>query len=380
MIYFDNSATTKPYREVLDTFVKVSTSYFGNPSSIHQLGGESETLLTQARQAIARLMRVEEQEIIFTAGGTEGNNIAIKGVALEYKKRGKHLITTTIEHASSLETFKQLERLGFEVTYLPVNKEGLVDIDDIKSAIREDTILVSIIHVNNEIGTVQSIEEIGNLLKIYPKLFFHVDHVQGIGKVPLNIKKAHIDLLSCSGHKFHGLKGTGFLYKRSGFKLSPLLTGGGQESNIRAGTENVAGIVSMAKALRLFLENSKNHIQKLVEIKELLYEELLLIDGIIMNTPKGQSAPHIINFSVPGIKPEVLIHSLEKHQVYVSTKSACSSKQTEMSHVLLATGMDEERAKSGIRISLSFENTKEEAEQCLQAVKTELKKLKMIMG
>ncbi|OZM56055.1 cysteine desulfurase NifS [Lottiidibacillus patelloidae] len=380
MIYFDNSATTKPYEEVVDVFVKVTNNYFGNPSSIHKLGGESEKLLFQARKVIASILQVKDQEIIFTGSGTEGNNLAIKGIAMEHKNRGKHLITTMIEHASTINTFKQLEKLGFDVTYLPVNQQGIISLTDLERAIREDTILVSVIHVNNELGSIQPIAEIGTLLKKYPKLHFHVDHVQGIAKVPLAIEKCNIDLLTCSGHKFHGLRGTGFLYKRSGVKLSPLFTGGSQEMKLRAGTENVAGIVSMAKALRISIEKYKEKHQEIVQIKNWLMEQLAEVDGVELNTPMEQSAPHIINISILGIKPEVFIHALEKHDIYVSTKSACSSKQSEVSHVLLATGMDENRAKSAIRISFSYQNNLEEAKVFMEVMKKELRQLKKIMG
>jgi cysteine desulfurase len=379
MIYFDNSATTKPFPEVIDVFVKVTENYFGNPSSIHKLGGESEKLLFQARKVISSILHVNEQEIIFTSGGTEGNNLAIKGIAMEHMGRGKHLITTTIEHPSTLETFKQLERLGFEVTYIPVGENGCISVTDVLSAIREETILISVIHVNNELGTVQPIEELGIALKKFPKLFFHVDHVQGITKVPLNIKKASVDLLTCSGHKFHGLRGTGFLYKRSGVKLSPLFTGGSQEMKFRAGTENVAGIVAMAKALRMSSELFQKKHEEIVDLNRQVRTELSEIEGIVINTPNTGSASHIINFSIPGIKPEVIIHALEKHDIYVSTKSACSSKQSETSHVLLATKMDEQRAKSAIRISFSFHNTKDEAVIFIDKLRKELKLLKSVM-
>jgi cysteine desulfurase len=380
MIYFDNSATTKPYEEVVDVFVKVTKNYFGNPSSIHRLGGESEKLLFQARKVIASILQVKEQEVIFTGSGTEGNNLAIKGIAMEHKNRGKHLITTMIEHPSTIETFKQLEKLGFDVTYLPVNQDGIISLTDLQEAIREDTILVSVIHVNNELGSIQPIAEIGSLLKKYPKLHFHVDHVQGIGKVPLAIEKCYIDLLTCSGHKFHGLRGTGFLYKRNGVKLSPLFTGGSQEMKLRAGTENVAGIVAMAKALRISMDNYKEKHEELLQLRNWLINELSNVAGVEINTPLQQSAPHIINISVVGIKPEVFIHALEKHDIYVSTKSACSSKQTEISHVLLATNMDENRAKSAIRISFSYHNNLQEAKVFMDIMQKELTQLQKIMG
>ncbi|PWA11148.1 cysteine desulfurase NifS [Pueribacillus theae] len=365
MIYLDNSATTKPYKEVLNTFLAVSENYFGNPSSLHSKGMEAEELIEKAREQIGKLLDASPGEIVFTSGGTEGNNLAIKGATTAYKNRGKHVITTTIEHPASMEAFKYLEETGFDVTYLPVNSQGLVSLEDLKNAIREDTIFVSIIHVNNEIGTVQNIEEIGELIKRYPKVLFHVDHVQGASKVPLSIRKANIDLCTISGHKLHGVKGTGVLTVREGVRLSPLFHGGGQEKGYRSGTENVAGIVSLAKAMRLCYEKASEGILELEALKGYTMEELEKIKGIILNTPKEHSAPHIINFSVPGCKPEVLIHALSEKGIYVSTKSACSSKQSEASHVILAIGAGEESAKTAIRISFSFETDKEQAEQFL---------------
>lgn len=365
MIYLDNSATTKPYKEVLNTFLAVSENYFGNPSSLHSKGMEAEELIEKAREQIGKLLDASPAEIVFTSGGTEGNNLAIKGAAMTYSNRGKHVITTAIEHPASMEAFKYLEETGFDVTYLPVNSEGLVSLEDIKNAIREDTIFVSIIHVNNEIGTVQNIEEIGELIKHYPKILFHVDHVQGASKVPLSIRKANIDLCTISGHKLHGVKGIGVLTVREGVRLSPLFHGGGQEKGHRSGTENVAGIVSLAKAMRLCYEKASEGILKLEALKGYTMEELEKIKGIILNTPKEHSAPHIINFSVPGFKPEVLIHALSEKGIYVSTKSACSSKQSEASHVILAIEAGEERAKTAIRISFSFETDREQVEQFL---------------
>src|SRR5690606_32602579 len=286
MIYLDNSATTQPYKEVLETFVTVSEKFFGNPSSLHKIGMEAEQLMERARQQIAEYFQVKPNEIFFTSGGTEGNNLAIKGAAFQFRSRGKHLITTAIEHPSSLEAFRYLETLGFEVTYLPVDEYGLVSVDDLKKAVRDDTILVSIIHVNNEIGTVQPVEEIGAFLKTKRKIIFHVDHVQGATKVPLNLYEANIDLCTVSGHKIHGLKGTGFLFVREGLMLTPLLHGGGQENGIRSGTENVAGIVALAKAVRLSFEKSKTMLARLHELKHYLMQELENIDGVVVNTPK----------------------------------------------------------------------------------------------
>lgn len=369
MIYLDNSATTQPYKEVIETFFTVSEKFYGNPSSLHKIGIEAEQLMERARQQIADYFQAKPQEIFFTSGGTEGNNLAIKGVAFQYQSRGKHVITTAVEHPSSLETFRYLESLGFDVTYLPVNEDGLVNVDDVKRAVRDDTILVSIIHVNNEIGTVQPVDEIGAFLKTKRKIIFHVDHVQGATKVPLNMHEANIDLCTVSGHKIHGLKGTGFLFIREGLVLTPLLHGGGQENGYRSGTENVAGIVSLAKAVRLSFEKSKTMIHQLNEWKQYLIQELEKIDGVIVNTPKQHSAPHIVNFSLPGYKPEVLIHALAEKGISISTKSACSSKQSEASYVILALGAGEERALSALRVSMSFETEKQHIDTFLKELR-----------
>jgi len=379
MIYFDNSATTKPKKEVLDTFYKVAENYFGNPSSVHHLGLQAENLLSQARNQIATLLKTDEQEIIFTSGGTEGNNFIIKGVAEKYRNRGHHMITTMIEHPSVLNTCIQLENNGFDVTYLPVDETGRVRVEDVKKALRKDTILVSIMHVNNEIGSVQPIEKIGELLKNHPKTLFHVDHVQGVTKVPLDFHESNVDFASISSHKFHGLKGTGAIYIRKGLKLAPLLAGGGQERGFRSGTENLAGIVAMAKALRLGMLDYEAKIDTMMGVRDFLINELQLIEGVKMNTPKQNTAPHIINFSVQGFKAEVLVHELEQHGLYVSTTSACSSRTNEPSRTILAMGLGEERATTSIRISLSFDNTMEEAKQAVAIIKQSIKNLKPVM-
>jgi cysteine desulfurase len=378
MIYLDNSATTKPFPEVVDSFVTVATKYFGNPSSLHELGMKAERLLTQSREQVAKLLGVKPGEIIFTSGGTEANNFAIKGVALHYRHRGNHIITTAIEHPSVAEPYKQLEEIGFEVTYLPVNEKGIVNVDELAQAIRDNTILVSIMHVNNEIGSIQPIEKIGRFLKQYPKIIFHVDHVQGIGKVPLHLKEAHVDLCTMSAHKFHGLRGAGILYVRNGVRLSPLLAGGGQEMQLRSGTENVAAIVAMTKALRMSLEKYEKQLAYLLDVKEKWIKELQAIPDIQLNTPLDNSAPHIINFSLNGLKSEVFVHELAKQQIFVSTTSACSSKKRAPSKTLLAMGADQKRAESSIRISLSYENTLEEIPIVIQAIKDAIKKLQEV--
>jgi cysteine desulfurase len=380
VIYFDNSATTKPYQEVLDSFLKVSSTYFGNPSSLNGLGGQAEKLLTQARGQIADLLHVKATEVFFTSGGTESNNLAVKGTALMYKQKGRHLITSSIEHPSVSKAMEQLLDNGFEVTYLPVDNEGRVQLEDVEKAIRNDTILVSIMHVNNEVGTIQPIKEIGNLLKKYPHVLFHVDAVQGMGKLHLNLHEFGVDLCSFSAHKFHGLKGTGALFIREGIMLAPLLSGGEQESRIRSGTENVAGAVAMAKALRINFEQSELGIRKMEKIHNILKVGFDKIEGIQIHTPTKHAAFHILNFSIPGIKSEAFIHSLELEEIYVSTTSACSSKKKSPSKTLLAMGVSRPSADSAIRISLSYENTEEEATTVVEAVNRVSEQLRKVMN
>lgn len=378
MIYLDNSATTIPDRAVVESFQKTTEQFFANPSSIHQLGGTSEKLLHTAKQQAAQILQVEAEEIIFTSGGTEGNNIAVKGIALEHQNRGKHIITSAIEHPSIDEACTGLEKLGFEVTILPVNENGVVSAQAVEKAIRKDTILISIMHVNNELGSIQPIEEIGALAKKYPKLFFHVDDVQGLGKLPLKLADSGIDLCTFSGHKIHGLKGTGILYVNKHTTLFPLFHGGGQENGIRSGTENLAGAVSMVKALRLIKEKEKKNISHLYELRNYLWSELQKIEGTRINSPE-QGAPHIMNISNPGIKPEVIIHMLGEKDIYISTKSACSSKQKDESKILIACGLNREIAISGLRISLSYDNTMEEMRVLIQALKEALNQFKEVL-
>lgn len=378
MIYLDNGATTKPHPEVLESFQKVSENYFANPSSIHELGGTVSDLQSEARKQIAQILGVEPEEIVFTSGGTEGNNLAIKGIALEHQNRGKHIITSKVEHPSVYNTCKSLETLGFEVTYLPVNRHGIVDVEDVKQALRDDTVLVSIMHVNNEIGSIQPIEAIADLLIEYPKVFFHIDAVQSLGKVPLDLSHEGIDLATFSGHKINGLKGTGVLYVKKGTTLFPLFHGGGQEFGIRSGTENVAGNVAFAKALRLIKEQEQAKRHELNEIRMKLYEALEQMEGVEMNSPK-EGAPHIVHVSVPGFKPEVIIHALYDQGIVISTQSACSSKREEESRVLKACGHDRKRASSGLRITLSYDTTEAEVQTFLQAFERVLNELRKVL-
>ena len=379
MIYLDNSATTKPYKEVMDSFLKVSEDYFGNPSSLHKIGGQAEKLLQQARSQVAKLLNVKETEILFTSGGTESNNLAVKGIAMAHRERGRHIITTSIEHASIHNAMVQLESLGFEITYVKPDTDGFISPESIQQEMRDDTILVSVIHVNNEVGTVQPIKEIGSLLKKYPKAFFHVDYVQGVGKVPLNFYDAGIHLSTISGHKFHGLKGTGALFIKEGVTLSPLFSGGNQEWKQRSGTENVAGMVAMAKALRMTLEQSKEKLNQMMAAMERLRSGISHIKEITIHTPKENSAPHILNFSIHGLKAETFVHALEEKNIYVSTTSACSSKKKAASKTLLAMGVPLDKAESAIRVSLTYSNTTEEAEIAAKAIADTVKHLSEVI-
>lgn len=380
MIYLDNSATTKPFPEVIESYTTVSQKYFGNPSSIHRIGMESEKLLIQAREQIAGLLGVKSNEIYFTSGGTEGNNAILKGIARSYKGRGNHIITTTVEHDSIHKVMEQLEADGLSITYIPVNEFGQVSIEDISKNIRKETILVSVMHVNNEIGSIQPIEEIGNLLSNYPNIFFHVDGVQGIGKQTISLNEAKIDAYTISAHKFHGLKGNGVIYIKEGKRIEPLLAGGGQENTFRSGTENVAGAVATAKALRIQLQNQK---EKLIILKQLnlyLREHLARIEGITIHSPAlEKSVPHILNFSIEGIKAEVFVHALEERDIYISTTSACSSKTNKISKTLLGIGVSEQIAESSFRISLSYENTMEEMKKVIAAIKDSKEWLRGVM-
>ncbi|KMJ57049.1 cysteine desulfurase [Bacillus sp. LL01] len=376
MIYLDNSATTKPYKEALDSFLTVSSDYYGNPSSIHSLGGEAEMLLHRSRETIASLLNVHHKEVIFTSGGTESNNLAIKGCAMSKKHIGKHIITTAIEHPSVTNAIKDLEVEGFEVTVLPVNKEGRITTQQVVDAIRKETVLVSIIHVNNETGIIQPVEEIGEIIANYPQISFHVDHIQGVGKVPLNLKA--IDLCSLSAHKFHGLKGNGILIVKNGMKLHPILSGGNQEWTLRSGTENVAGIVAMTKALRMTLEKSEKGIADMCELKNFCIHELKKIEGLFLNTPDLNSAPHIMNFSVPGVKSEVLVHALGTKKVFVSTTSACSSKRKAPSKTLMAMGASRSKAESAIRVSMTYHTTMHEIQTFLNELETAIITIKEV--
>ncbi|RUT36409.1 cysteine desulfurase [Paenibacillus zeisoli] len=381
MIYFDHAATTPPSEEVLRTVNEVMTRHYGNPSSLHRLGEDSDKLLRRAREVCAASLGVQSAEIIFTSGATESNNLALKGAALQYRNRGNHIITTAIEHPSVYECAKQLQVLGFDVTFLPVNGEGKVTAEEVMDAIRPETIMVSIMHVNNETGSVQPIEVIGlQLMATQPKVLFHVDGVQGYGKVPISLKESGIDLYSLSAHKIRGPKGTGLLYVKEGVSLFPLLAGGGQERGMRSGTENVPSVVGMAKAVRLAGVGVQARMLKLNALRKQFIEGLIEIPEVILHSSLEGSAPHIISFSLPGMKAEAVLHMLEEDGLMVSTKSACSSKAAEPSRILLAMGASEAAASSGIRVSLGEEHTEQHIELLLASLNKAVSRLRHLKG
>ena len=363
MIYFDNAATTKIYNDALTSYVQVSQKFFGNPSSLHQLGVDAYQVLTKARAQVASLLSVQPEEIFFTSGGTESNNWAIKGTALEKSVFGKHIITTKIEHPSVIQTCKQLERFGFEVTYLDVDSKGIVSIDQLKESLRKDTILVSVMAVNNEVGAVQPIAEIANVLEEYPSIHFHVDAVQAVERASQLLSIGRIDLLSLSAHKFHGPRGVGIMYKKFGRKIQALLTGGGQEKGERSTTENLPGIVATTKALRMALE------EKSVtgELRSQLWKELATKPEIRIFSPED-GASHVLCFAIKGVRGEVVVHAFENHGIYISTTSACSSKKADSSSTLYAMDVPTEWTTGAVRVSFSNDNTKEEVEQFIDVL------------
>lgn len=363
MIYFDNAATTKIYDDALTSYVQVSQKFFGNPSSLHQLGVDAYQVLTKARAQVASLLSVQPEEIFFTSGGTESNNWAIKGTALEKSVFGKHIITTKIEHPSVIQTCKQLERFGFEVTYLDVDSKGIVSVDQLKESIRKDTILVSVMAVNNEVGAVQPIAEIAKVLEEYPSIHFHVDAVQAVERASQLLAIGRIDLLSLSAHKFHGPRGVGIMYKKFGRKIQALLTGGGQEKGERSTTENLPGIVATTKALRMALEEES----VTGELRSQLWKELATKSEIRIFSPED-GASHVLCFAIKGVRGEVVVHAFENHGIYISTTSACSSKKGDSSSTLYAMDVPTEWATGAVRVSFSNDNTKEEVEQLIKVL------------
>lgn len=382
MIYLDNSATTPIHPEVLSMLTDVMQQCYGNPSSLHNMGVKAERLVEQARKVVAEALDATPQEIIFTSGGTEANNMAIRGIANQYRNRGKHIITTEIEHPSVYEVFVHLENQGFHVTYLPVDVLGRIRLRDLEEAMTDETILVSVMHVNNEVGTIQPIEEIGALLAKYPKAYFHVDAVQSYGKIPLSVRKAKIDALSLSAHKFHGPKGIGALYLRKQVMIDPLLIGGGQERGLRSGTHNVPGIAGLAKATVLAKKQQMSMMAQFQAWKENFIVGVRdKLDHVIVNGDQtfDGGAPYIISLSFPGMKSEVLVHALEDENIFVSSKSACSSKIEKPSRVLTAMGLSNDAATGSIRISMGFKTEEKALIHCLAALQRVVPNLQQVM-
>ena len=377
--YLDNSATTRAYDEVASLVAKIMTEEYGNPSSVHHMGMVSGERLAQARETIAATLKVEPQEILFTSGGTESDNLALIGVAKANKWRGKHIITTAIEHPAILETTSALEKEGFEITYLPVDETGVVQLEDLKAALREDTILVSMMFVNNEIGSVQKIQEAGELIKAYNSdIYFHVDAVQGYGKFVIRPKSMKIDLLSVSGHKIHGPKGIGFLYIKKGTKINPICYGGGQQKGMRSGTENVPGIAGLALAAKMCYENFEDKQNKLYELKEYLIKSLNeRLSDIKVNGPAcREGAPHIVSVSIKGLAAETVLNMLSSKNIYVSAGSACTSNNPHISDTLQAIGLEKDLLESTIRISMSFMTTKEEIDYFLDTLCSQVENMR----
>lgn len=365
--YLDNAATTFVFSEVKDIMVKVMEEDFGNPSSLHKKGVEAEQYIKEAKETIAKLLKVEPKEILFTSGGTESNNMALIGSAYANKRRGNHIITTRIEHASVYNPLIHLEEEGFRITYLPVDERGIVELEALKEALCEETILVSIMGVNNEIGAVQPIEEIGRIIKGYrDTILFHVDAIQAYGKFPLYPKRWKVDLLSVSGHKIHGPKGSGFLYIKDKTKIHPLIFGGGQQRGMRSGTENVPAIAGLSLASKLMYENHEEKINKLKSLKERLIQGACEIEDVVAHSGM---APHIISLSFIGVRSEVLLHALEEKGVYVSSGSACSSNHPAVSGTLQAIGLDKKQLDSTLRFSLSIFTKEEEIDWAIACLK-----------
>ena len=373
MIYLDNCATTKPYKEVLETFVEVNDNYYGNPASINKFGKTTNKLLDAARKQVADILKVKKETIYFTSCATESNNIAIIG-SLEHKKDfGNRIIVSKIEHPSVLETYRELERRGFILDYLNVDSNGLIDLNHLKSLITKETILLSVMHVNNVYGGVQPIKEIVELLKEYPKVHFHVDGVQGVLKKEINL--SDIDSYSISAHKFHGIKGVGVLYLKSRRTVHNITFGGGQENGLRSGTVNVAGAVSLAKALRLSYEITPDVLKKHREFKKLIIDELHSINHVVINSPLDDNyVDSIINISLPKIKGEAIVNSLNERGIMVSTTSACSSKTFHLNEALYARGLSKENIEGSIRVSFSYKTKLEEIKTFVEVFKEEYNK------
>lgn len=382
MIYFDNAATTRALDEVADKVKYMLLENFGNPSSQNMAGVNAENEVIKARKTIAASINAEPDEIYFTSGGTESDNWAIFGTAKGYIRSGKHMITTAIEHPAVLQPMRELEKNGRDITILGVDEKGYINIDELKAAIREDTVLVSTILINNETGTIQNAEEISKAIKsVNPHTLYHVDAVQAYGKYPINVKKMGIDMLSVSGHKVHGPKGVGFFYMKKGLKVKPIIFGGGHERGQRSGTENTPSIVGLAEAVKIDMAEMDKAVENVKLVKKTLAEGILnSIPMTYINGPSiEEGSPYVLNIGFEGLRSEVLLHSLEEKEIYVSAGSACNSKKKGASTVLSALGIDEKRIEGAIRFSFCRYNTVEEAEQCIEILKEKVAFLRKYM-
>ena len=373
-IYLDNAATSKVYPEVLDSYNQITLKYFANPSSIHKLGQESNRLLEKSREQILSLFNLTHHEVIFTSGATEANNLAIKGYALANRSRGNHLITTAVEHPSVLNTFKALEKYGYEVTILPVNKNGVIEVNSLKEAIKDNTILVSVMSVNNETGAINPIKEVGEILKNYPKVAFHVDMTQAIGKIDIPLE--NIDMFSFSGHKIHALLGSGALIKEKKIILEPIAHGGGQENNNRSGTNTLALSATLAKALRLSLKEQKDNYNKVSNLRDYLVSYLKDNPDLYAINSLDKDNPYIVNFSLLNHKASVVVEALSNKGIMVSSLSACHSKNEDYSYVVLAMNNDMKLAHNTIRVSFSYENTVDDVNALIRGLKQIMKEIK----
>lgn len=363
-VYFDNAATTRCGRRPAELMQRILLEDYGNPSSLHKKGMEAEAYIKKAAAQIARILKVADKEIVFTSGGTESNNLALIGTALANQRMGKHIITTSIEHASVYNPLIFLEEQGFEVTYLPVDETGALSFEALKEAVRDDTILVSLMHVNNEIGTIEPIAEAAELIhEKNPGTLIHVDAIQSFGKLRIYPRRMGIDMLSVSGHKIHGPKGVGFLYIKDKTKIKPFIRGGGQQKDMRSGTENVAGIAALGVAAEEIYDHFDEKIARLYELRSYFVEKLQALEGVTINGESGEkSAPHIVSASFAGVRAEVLLHALEGQGIYVSSGSACASNHPAISGTLQAIGLKKELLDATVRFSMSVESTKEEAD------------------
>ncbi len=369
--YFDNSATTKVFDCVKDIVVKTMIEDYGNAASKHTKGVKAEQYIKEARAIIAKTLKVQEKEIVFTSGGSESNNMALIGAAMANRRRGNHIISSNVEHSSVYNTLGVLQEQGFEITYLPVNHQGHIDLEQLKDSLRSETILVSVMYVNNEVGSVEPVEEISKVIKkTYPDILFHVDAIQAYGKYEIRPKRQGIDLLSVSGHKFHGPKGTGFLYINEKAKVKPLIYGGGQQKGMRSGTENVPGVAGMGAAAKEIYERHREKVDYLYGLKDYFMKRLEEIDGCVINSQPGrESAPQIVSVSFQGVRSEVLLHALEEREIYVSSGSACSSNHPGVSGTLKGIGVKQELLDATLRFSFGMFNKSEEIDYAVQVLK-----------